>query len=138
MLIWFSFTFFKSGLKRLLVSSEGEGGEQEGGACFVGQRSGRVIRPLNRCEHTQTPTVVSLLPRVCVWPVTCPPAVRAPSPSCGSASSDPALGSAALEDQDERQHGESSQQADPSEPAGDGGRVRLHRTAARAPYPSLG
>lgn len=47
------FHIFKSYLKIVLISSDGGHGEQEDGACFVGQRSGRVIRPLNRCEQTQ-------------------------------------------------------------------------------------
>ncbi|CAF87528.1 unnamed protein product, partial [Tetraodon nigroviridis] len=36
------------------LSQDGERGQQEDSACFVGQRSGRVVRPLNRCEHTHT------------------------------------------------------------------------------------
>lgn len=37
----------------VFVSSEDEHNEEADTPCFVGQRSGRVIRPINRCKKTQ-------------------------------------------------------------------------------------
>lgn len=37
----------------VFVSSEDEHNEEADAPCFVGQRSGRVIRPINRCKKTQ-------------------------------------------------------------------------------------